>query len=131
MQLKTTTDYAIRIILFLAQRGQTCSTAEIAQAMGIPVTYLPKVTNELRKSGLVKTHVGILGGLTIAKEPQQITLLDIISSMEATFQINRCLEPDEYCSRSATQECPVRKSYQKLQTVLEKTLGGITVADLM
>ena len=47
------------------------------------------------------------------------------------MKINRCLEHDKYCSRFATETCPVRHGYAIIQDNLEKSLAGITIKDLM
>ena len=64
MQLKITTDYAIRMILYLAQNESVIvSATEIAQAMKIPHSYLIQSGAVLKKSGLTQAHSGRLGGL--------------------------------------------------------------------
>ena len=63
MQLKITTDYAIRMILYLAQNESVIvSATEIAQAMKIPHSYLIQIGAVLKKSGLIQAHSGRLGG---------------------------------------------------------------------
>ena len=47
------------------------------------------------------------------------------------MKCNRCLEEDEYCSRFATKDCPVRKFYQDFQAELENRLSNVTVKDLL
>ena len=111
MQLKITTDYAIRMILYLAQNESVIvSATEIAQAMKIPHSYLIQIGAVLKKSGLIQAHSGRLGGYSLAEPSDTITLYDIVAVMESTTLINRCLESDSYCSRSAAEFCPDRKS---------------------
>ena len=71
------------------------------------------------------------GGFSVAKEKSQISLLDIIKLMEPTLKINRCLEPDKYCSQCATEYCPVRKTYCFLQKNMEERLSSITVEEIL
>lgn len=49
MRLTITTDYAIRIVCFLAEHQQMTSTAELANELGVPVNYIPKITKQLKK----------------------------------------------------------------------------------
>ena len=51
--------------------------------------------------------------------------------MEPTTKINRCLEPDKYCSQRATDYCPVRKTYCFLQRMMEERLSSITVKEIL
>ncbi|WP_415331911.1 RrF2 family transcriptional regulator [Clostridium perfringens] len=68
---------------------------------------------------------------SLAKNPNEITIFDIINVMENTMKINFCLEEDEYCSRFATENCPVRKFYCELQYDIESSLKSKTIHDLI
>ena len=132
MQLKITTDYAIRMILYLAQNESVIvSATEITQAMKIPHSYLIQIGAVLKKSGLIQAHSGRLGGYSLAEPSDSITLYDIVAVMESTTLINRCLESDSYCSRSAAEFCPVRKSYCLLQQHINNFLQYLTIAELL
>ena len=117
MQLKITTDYAIRMILYLAQNESVIvSATEIAQAMKIPHSYLIQIGAVLKKSGLIQAHSGRLGGYSLAEPSDSITLYDIVAVMESTTLINRCLESDSYCS---------------LQQHINNFLQYLTIAELL
>lgn len=132
MQLKITTDYAIRAIVYLAMCPQEIvPTSEVADAMKIPRKYLIQIGTVLKGAGLIESHPGKLGGYSLAKPPEQITMYDIVNVMEDTTRINRCLEEDAYCSRYATLCCPVRPIYTRLQDLWEKTLREATVASIV
>ena len=130
MQLNLT-DYAIRIILYLYTVDRVATVAEIADKMVISQKYLPMITKKLSEKGLVESKAGRDGGLKAAKPASEVTLWDIISTMEKTVKINRCLEEDEYCSRFATTDCPVRQFYLEFQTELEDKLSSLTIKDLL
>lgn len=131
MQINVTTDYAIRTVLYLAIKNSITPSSEIASAMGIPKSYILKITNKLHAAGIVERIVGARGGFILARSSEKIKLYEIIKIMEPTMKINRCLEEDEYCSRFATDNCPVRKFYNKLQNELESKLQKITVKALL
>lgn len=130
-QLNITTDYAIRILIFLAINNKTTSSQEISENMGIPKSYVLKVIQQLSKAGMTESYSGKNGGVSLLKSPENITLLDILQVMESTTKINRCLEEDRYCSRFATDNCPVRKFYCVLQEELENKLKEITISSLI
>ena len=67
----------------------------------------------------------------LAKKPTEISLYEIINVLEATTKLNRCLEVGRYCSRFATENCPVRGFYCKLQEELEKSLKKMTIKRLL
>ena len=131
MQFKITTDYAIRTVLYLATKNEVTTSAEISQAMGIPQKYLIKLLGELRKHNLVSVHMGVKDGYTLSKQPQDISLLDIVTVTETTVKMNRCLEPDGYCSRNSTDTCNVIKYYLSIQNYLEKSLASVTIQALL
>ena len=131
MQLKLSTDYAIRIILYLATTNQVVPSLELSTRLGIPQSFVFKINKKLKSAGLIKTHSGSQGGVSLALPAERITLYQIINIMESTTKINRCLEEDEYCSRFATSYCPVRKFYCKLQNNIEVSLASVTIASLL
>lgn len=131
MQLNVTTDYAIRIVLYLAIAGSTVTSKEIAKVMGIPLYYLYKITNKLTAMGIIECRQGVNGGFKLKKQTQYITIYDIINALEPTTRLNRCLEEDKYCSRFATDNCPVRNFYAQLQKEFDSKLQNLTVKALL
>ena len=100
MQLTSTTDYAIRIVCYLAAQRQMISTSELSQELSVPSSYIPKITKKLKQAGIIKACEGTNGGYMLAKQLENISLMDIISCVEETMAINRCLEEDRFCSRN-------------------------------
>lgn len=133
MQINVTTDYAIRIIVFLDQAGAgTSKTAdEISEAMHIPKGYLAKVLKKLRSGNLVDSVIGQKGGYYLVKDKKEITLLQIMENMEKSMYINRCLEPDHYCNRAATQSCKIRRYYQEVQEEIREKYFNISIEELI
>ena len=131
MQLKITTDYAIRAVICIASSAGVRSSRDIADSMHIPREYFIQISKTLREQGILQAHPGKNGGYTLARPAEEISLFDIIHAMEGTTRLNRCLEYDAYCSRFASDSCPVRTVYQKVQQTLEEALAGTTIASLI
>ena len=131
MQLKLATDHAICTLLYLSKTNSTCTAQEISSEMHISLNYLRSTILNLRDAGLVSTHNGRIGGCRLLKSPKEITLYDVISIMEGTIKINRCLEDDGYWSRDAADYCPVHQYYQSIQDLLENKLKSVTIADIL
>ena len=131
MQLNITTDYAIRIGFYLALKEETITASELASVLKIPVNYISKITKKLKAAEIVQACEGIKGGYALMKKPEMISLFDIVSSMEVTMKINRCLEPDGFCSRNATDYCNVHKALLNVQKTYEDALKSVTIADLI
>ena len=100
MRLASTMDYAIRIVCYLAAQRQMISTSELSQELSVPSSYIPKITKKLKQAGIIKACEGTNGGYMLAKQPENISLMEIISCVEETMAINRCLEEDRFCSRN-------------------------------
>ena len=131
MQLNLKTDYAIRTLLYLASKGGKASSVEISQQMAIPKSMISDFAAPLQKAGIMTHHRGASGGFVLCRDPKDITLHEVINLLEGTTRINRCLEPDHYCSRNAVETCPVHKFYVQVQTYLEEAFRGKTIASLM
>lgn len=132
MQLNITTDYAIRTVLYLAiHNNKVVSSNEIAEKMAIPRNYLLKITKRLLEAGIISRYKGVYGGFSLNKAPEDITLFEIVETIEGITKINRCLEEDKYCSRFATENCPVRNVYCSLQRTVEKKMSDVTIKSLM
>jgi Rrf2 family protein len=130
MQFNITTDYAVRTVLFLAGRGCLTTAREISEATGIPPSYQLKLTSRLVRAGIVKRMQGRNGGFLLNQDKEDITLFDIMSTMEKTMRVSPCLEQDGSC-HFAGQHCPVRAYYQQVQQHLEESLKSVTVASLL
>lgn len=132
MQLKITTDYSIRAMLYLAiHSGRTVTGSEIASAMAIPTDYIRGVLRPLKNAGLITATRGSGGGWMLMRPAREVTLYQIISLSETTMRINRCIEDDKYCNRNAVKECPVHAFYSMLQQQIEDTLNSCTLEKLL
>ena len=79
MQLKITTDYAIRIVYYLACRSEVITASELAYELKIPESYIPKITKKLKEANIITACEGIKGGYSLVKKTEDISLFDIIS----------------------------------------------------
>lgn len=131
MQLNVTTDYAIRMTLFLAILGTPMGSEDISKQMGIPKQIIAQIAKPLRDAGIIVTKRGVGGGFSLNRKPEEISLADVINAMEGTTRINRCMEADHYCSRDAAATCPVRKFYERIQTFVDEAFSSKTIASLM
>ena len=82
MQINASTDYAVRMLLYLAKLNRTVSSSRLAAALGISARYLLQVGARLRDAGLVSVTHGPASGYTLKRFPDEISLYEIISVME-------------------------------------------------
>ena len=131
MQLTITTDYAIRIVCYLAAQRQMISTSELSQELSVPSSYIPKITKKLKQAGIIKACEGIKGGYQIAKQPENISLRDVISCTESTMAISRCLEKEGGCSRNYIYCCKVHQILLELQNIYNNRLESVKISDII
>lgn len=131
LQFQITTDYAIRIIGYLySKNGDLAQTIEISKEMGITYPYTMKIIHRLKNSGLIESRRGPQGGYILTESAKDITLYDLVAVMEGDIYINRCLEPDGYCSRNATKFCNVHKTLEYIQDELIKILKSKKISEV-
>lgn len=133
MRLQITTDYAIRIIIYLSKNGPELVTAKrISQDLGITYNYFNKVATRIRQAGFIETIQGPNGGYHLVKNPADITLYDIVETMEGPIIVNRCLEKDGFCSRrnGRPSDCTVHPILCILQEEIVDKLKSVTFAQL-
>ena len=131
MQLASTTDYAIRIVCYLAAQRQMISTSELSQELSVPASYIPKITKKLKQAGIIKACEGIKGGYQIAKQPESISLRDVISCTESTMAISRCLEKEGGCSKNYIACCKVHQILLDLQNIYNNRLESVKISDII
>lgn len=130
MQLNIKTDYAMWITIYLAELKEITNASEISEALGIPRTYVPKVLKGLLDRGVIASKEGMGGGYYLAKDPREITLLDIYLICEPTIKISRCLE-DEACCESHRTGASVMNYYLELQDEIKEKLRNKTIKEFI
>lgn len=124
-----TTILAIRVTLCLALRGgdnTPVSHQVLAQHLGASESYLSKVITHLTKQGILNTQRGPSGGASLARAPEDITLLDVVHACEGNAVM--ALHPDP--SVSPKQLCPLHRAMIELEALVSDVLGRWTIADL-
>ena len=129
MQLNRSTDYAIQMLLYLAKAGKTVSSSKLAAAIGVSHRYLLQISAKLRAAGFIRAAHGPSGGLKLDKAPDEISLYDIILSMEGVVQTGKIcgLPSDELEQEMVTLET----AYQRLNILLERELKKIMLSDII
>ena len=129
MQLNRSTDYAIQMLVYLAKNGQTLSSTKLAASLGISHRYLLEISSRLRAAGFILAVHGPSGGLKIFKNPDEISLYDVILSMEGVVQTGKIcgLPSDELEQEMVTLET----AYQRLNILLERELKKIMLSDII
>jgi Rrf2 family protein len=131
MEISRRTDYGVRVILDLAMlpQNEIASTQQIADRQKIPAPFLAKIISQLSMSGLVDTHRGAGGGVSLALAPSEISLLQVIEALDGPIRLNRCLIQPGACPRDGV--CPVHPIWAKAQEELTALLSRTTFDELL
>ncbi|MEQ8315961.1 MAG: Rrf2 family transcriptional regulator [Phycisphaerales bacterium] len=124
-----TTEYALRAAVYLSERhGDVQTAGRVAEATQTPVRYASRVLQLLVEGGLAISQRGPTGGFVLAREPSEITLLDVVQCIEPIQRIREC----PLGLREHERElCPLHKAMDDVAADAEATLGRLTLANVM
>lgn len=131
LRINRQTDYAVRVILALSRKpkGTRLPTSEIGREMLIPPAMLQRIVAELAAGGFIETQAGRDGGITLARDPEQITFLQVVEHFEGELYLSDCvLKPDE-CPFQ--RKCPVHCQWIRLKNLLRDEMERITFHQLV
>ena len=131
MRLTVYTDYALRVLMYLALKEDGLATiAEIAVSYGVSKNHLMKVAHQLGVAGYVETLRGRGGGLRLARRTETIGLGDVVRFTEPDMAIVSCFKPvDGPCA--IRPACVLRQALQKSRDAFMSVLDDYTLSDLV
>ena len=131
MRLTSYSDYALRMLMYLAVKQDRLATiAEIAASYDISENHLMKVAHQLGVGGYVETVRGRGGGLRLAKPMEDILLSDVVRYTEPDMAIASCFEPlDVPCAIGSC--CVLKGALAKARDAFMEVLEGYSLADLV
>ncbi len=134
MRISSRAHYGLRMMTELAKShgGPPLSLAEIARREHLPPAYLEQLVGPLRKAGLVAGTRGLHGGYRLRREPERVTVLEIVELMEGPVAPVECLA-EGYAPGTCVREteCLSRPLWGRLQQAVKQVLGGTTLRDLL
>lgn len=135
MKFSTQEEYGLRCLIQIAKTGRAGSMTiqEIGKVEGLTTPHVAKLLMILRKSGLITSTRGQAGGYTIAKDPREIMVGDVLAALGGK------LYDDTFCERhvgthnvcSHAVDCAVRSLWENVQHAIDSVVDKITLADLM
>lgn len=131
MRLTQFSNYAIRILMYAGVRdGRLSSVPDMASAYGVSYDHLKKAAAELCRSGYMEAVRGRVGGVRLARRPEDINIGDVIRSMEGTVVLVECFDPaSNTCPLAAA--CRLKNALQRATAAFFAVLDGYTLADLI
>jgi len=129
-KLSKKADYGLIAVKHLAMHrtDHACSASEISEEYVISTTLMAKVLQRLAREGLVAAKHGSAGGYQLAKEPGQISALDVISAIDGPVLITSCVTSHGNCE--TTDRCSVREPLRRVNESILHVLSTVTIAHM-
>ena len=118
MQITRQADYALRAMIYLAKLDPTqrAATSQIAEAQRIPPSFLAKIISQLSIAGLIHTSRGARGGVSMARSPEQVSVLEVVEAIDGPISLNDCTGDPSTCPFG--EDCPLRSLWCETQSEL-------------
>ena len=131
MKLSTRTRYGTRALLELALRqGEgPVFLKDIARKQQISLSYLEHLVTPLISGGIIRSTKGPRGGVTLAKKPGDIKLIEVTRLLEGSLAPVECIDNPEICDRSA--QCVTRDIWGEVKAAMNGVLEATTLQDLV
>jgi Rrf2 family protein len=147
MEITRQADYAVRAVRYLAilegqylkknpemrtvepakrdkENKNMAATSLIAKEQNIPASFLAKIISTLLKAKILETSRGAHGGVSLARPPSEISLLDVVEAIDGEILLNECVAHSGRCSME--ESCPLEPIWSEAQAVLVDKLRSTT-----
>lgn len=130
IRLSRLSDYGVVLMGHIASDRKSVHNAlGLAAATGLPAPTVSKILSALARDGLLDSFRGAKGGYKLARGPEDITVAEVVSSVDGPIALTECIEdvPGD-CNYQAY--CPARRNWQLINDAVRRALGEITLAAL-
>ncbi len=131
MQITRQADYALRAMLYLArlEPSRRAATSQIAEEQRIPPSFLAKIISQLSIAGLIHTSRGARGGVSLAREPEEISILEVVEAIDGPIALNECTGDTGACPFG--EDCVIRPIWCDAQNELVDRLRSTSFAQFL
>ncbi len=128
--ISQTSEYALRIMAFLAQQPRDTLVPAVAMEgkVRVPANYRGKILNQLTRAGLLESTRGRTGGFRLARPAARIALIDVVAPFEPVTSVRTCVLGSERCRDS--KPCAAHDRWRRAGAARDEFLRGTTVADV-
>lgn len=129
MRFTMETDYAIRIVYCLAKAEKRMDAKTIAETCGVTLRFSLKILRKLVAAGIVKSFKGTQGGYEIGRALDEISLYDVIRTVEGEYHLSRCQDEDYDCGRRTP--CKFKKIFCDISQEVQEKLESYKFSEFM
>lgn len=124
-----TVEYALRAVVHLADRApEPRTTEQIAAVTRVPKAYLSKILQGLCRGGIVHSQRGLKGGMTLARSPGELTVLEVVNAVDPIRRIKVC--PLDLAAHGV-RLCPLHRRLDDAMATVEAAFGQTTLAEIL
>jgi Rrf2 family protein len=134
VRVTTLAEYGVICALHLAKRAAEgpITGREIAERERLPSDYVEQILLRLRRAGIVRSTRGARGGYALARDPEAISIRDVIEASEmTTFDLHCLTHPVEEERCSSSHNCSIRPVWMLLQRRIDDVLESVHLSDLL
>jgi Rrf2 family protein len=127
--LTQTVEYALRAVAFLGQQSpEARTTDQISRATKVPKPYLSKVLQSLVHAGILHSQRGIGGGISLAKNPDELTILEVVNAVDPIQRIKTC---PLGLAAHGVHLCPLHQRLDDAMASVEEAFRNTTLAEVL
>lgn len=134
MHITLEADYAVRIVHCLASAGKRTDAKAIAQMTGVTLRFALKILRKLVAAGIVRSFKGTQGGYEIARPLEDISLKDVIETVEGPYALSRCVDDagDYVCTNpNGGSCCSFHQIFAEISSMVNEKLAAVRFSDIM
>lgn len=131
IRLSRLADYGVVMMSHIATLADDMHTAHaVARATRIPEPTASKILKALSRADLLDSHRGANGGYTLARDPMDIRITEVIIAVDGPIALTSCLDADS-ADCNLVNTCPTRTNWQKINDAISRALDEVSLADMM
>ncbi|MFI3326354.1 MAG: Rrf2 family transcriptional regulator [Clostridia bacterium] len=127
MHMTLEANYAVRIVELLARQPEKIDAKTIAEQSEVPVRFALKILRKLVADEIVCSFKGSKGGYKLNGSPKDITLREVIESVEGPFILSRCQNIEYTCTKT---DCKLHNIYSEISSNVREKLDSYTFNDI-
>jgi Rrf2 family protein len=129
MKLTKSADFAIRIIIYFAESGESSTMPELSEKLMIPYHNLTKLVQALSKQQILSTQKGKNGGVSLFASPEDISIKDIIEIIDGPTILSDCIKHENLCKLSGL--CKLKTALGSLQGKINVLMDDVKISQLV
>ena len=132
MLITRASEYAILSLIVLSKTDLPVDSDTLSRELSISKSFFAKILQTLAKNGILKSFKGVNGGFTLAFEPKDINMLQVMTSVEGKAPaVFECTPSTKDCPSDRAEICSIWPFLNKLQGKIDSFLADLTLADIL